>query len=191
MYTWRDCFATSLRDVKATDLIEYSIDLEREAQPIRGTLPKYTVQEREFANKIFPELEDAGIIARRSSPWGARTKFPPKKKGSELLRVVHHFIPINRWTIKSAYPMHRLEEVVVILVKPGRNVFFKSDAANGYWAIPMKQGDENKTGFIAPNGQWVYLRIGQELKGGPFTYAQFSDLVFGPLLSTSEWPRSS
>jgi len=51
-YTWRDCFATSIKEIKATDLIEHSIDLESDAKPVRGTLPKYTPQEREFANKI-------------------------------------------------------------------------------------------------------------------------------------------
>ena len=45
----------------------------------------------------------------------------------------------------------------------------------------MKIEDINKTGFVTPNGQWVYRRMGQGLKGAPFTYSQFSDLVFGPL----------
>ena len=181
LYTWKDCFAVNIRDIKATDLIEHSIDLEPNAKPVKGTLPRYTAEERQFANRIFPELEDAGIIVRRSSPWGARTKFPPKKKGSPLMRVVHNFIPVNRYTIKSAYPMHHLEEVVDTLITPGFGVYFMSDASNSYWAVPMKASDVNKTGFLTPNGQWVYLRMGQGLKGAPHTYAQFGDLVFGPL----------
>ena len=184
-YTWKEFFATSVREVKPTDLIEHSIDLTDDARPVKAKLPRYTGEERAFANQIFPDLEDAGIITRRSSPWGARTKFPPKKKGSELLRVVHNFIPLNRFTIKSAYPMHRLEEVLNILIRPQYKVHFSTDAANGYWAIPMKYSDINKTGIITPSGQWVYLRMGQGLKGGPHTYAQFSDLVFGPLPANS------
>ena len=102
------------------------------------------------------------------------------------MRVVHNFIPIHKYTIKSAYPMHHLEEVVDMLIKPKYTTFFTSDASNGYWAIPMKSSDCNKTGFITPNGQWVYLRMGQGLKGGPHTYAQFSDLTFGPLPKNAE-----
>lgn len=49
----------------------------------------------------------------------------------------------------------------------------------------MKQEDENKTGFITPNGQWIYLRMGQSLKGAAHMYSQFNDLVFRPLLGTS------
>lgn len=130
LYTWKECFAESIRDIKATDIIEHSIDLESDARPVKGTLPKYTAQERDFVNTIFPAMEDAGIIVRRSSPWGARTKFPPKKKGSTQLRVVHNFIPVSNHTIISQYPVYRLEEVVDILIKPEFTVFFTSDAAN-------------------------------------------------------------
>ena len=79
-YTWRDCFATTVKHIRATDLIEHSIDLEADARPVHGTLPKHTTLEREFANRIFPEMEDAGIIARRSSPWGRGLNSLPRKK---------------------------------------------------------------------------------------------------------------
>ena len=42
LYTWKDYFAISIRDIKATDIIKHSIDLESNAKPIKGTLPKYT-----------------------------------------------------------------------------------------------------------------------------------------------------
>ena len=106
LYTWKDCFAATVREIQPTDLIEHSIDLTLNAKPCRGKLPQYTPQEWELANQIFPELEEAGIIACMSSDWAARTKFPPKKKGSDQLQVVHNFIPVNKCTIKSEYPMH-------------------------------------------------------------------------------------
>ena len=40
-------------DVKATDLIEHSIDFLPEACPVMGKIPKYTTAEHAFANKIF------------------------------------------------------------------------------------------------------------------------------------------
>lgn len=48
----------------------------------------------------------------------------------------------------------------------------------------MKESDCNKTCFVTPNGAWVYLRMGQGLKGAAHTYSQFSDLVFCPLPAT-------
>lgn len=45
---------------------------------------------------------------------------------------------MNKYTIKSSYPVHRLEEVLDTIIKPGYDCYFSSDAANGYWAIPRK-----------------------------------------------------
>lgn len=96
-----------------------------------------------------------------------------------------HSLLLNPVIFSSAKYIHRLEEVLDTIIKPGYNCYLTSDAANGYWAIPMKWGNENKTGFMTPNGQWVYLRMGQGLKGAAYTYSQFSKLVFGPLPGTS------
>ena len=82
--------------------------------------------------------------------------------------------------------MHHLEEVIATLIKLKYQVFFSADASNRYWAVLIKKEDINKTGFITPNGQWVYQRMGQGLKGGAHTYAQFTDLVFGPLPPNSK-----
>lgn len=40
-------------------------------------------------------MEDVGIIIRRCSEWGARTKFPPKNKGSSEMNVVRNYIPFK------------------------------------------------------------------------------------------------
>ena len=61
-------------------------------------------------------MEEVGIIIRGMSKWGARTKFPSKKKGSNQFRIVHNFIPINKVTIKPQYPSHRIDEVLETVV---------------------------------------------------------------------------
>ncbi len=55
----------------------------------------------------------------------------------------------------------------------------------------MKPEDEYKTGFVAPHGQYAYLRMGQGLVGAPHTYSQFSDMVFGHLAKTQATPAQS
>lgn len=61
-YTWQECFAKNIRDIRATDIIEHSIDLKPRAHPVQGKIPHYKAVERAFANEIFPLIEDAGII---------------------------------------------------------------------------------------------------------------------------------
>jgi RNase H-like domain found in reverse transcriptase/Integrase zinc binding domain len=187
-YTWRDCFVERIRDVKPTDLIQHSIDLLPNARPKKEKMQRYTQREREFAAKIFPEMEEAGVIVRGSSNWGARTKFPPKKDADKL-RVVHNFIPVNSYTIKPQYPMHLVDEVLETIIRPYYTTWFIADASNGYWAVRIRPGDEHKAAFITPHGLYLYLRMGQGLKGAPHTYSQFTDLVFGPLPKTRATER--
>ena len=72
-----------MRDVNSTDLLHHMIDLKMQINSVKSRVPRYTLKEREFAAKIFPEMEEAGIVIRGTSEWGAKTKFPPKKKGSD------------------------------------------------------------------------------------------------------------
>jgi len=188
LHTWKNCFAATMREIKPTDLVYHVIDLKPDSKPVYKRVPRYTAKEREFAARIFPEMEEAGILVRGASEWGARSKFPSKKKGSDQLRVVHNFIPLNDCTVKPQYPGHRIEEVIDIIVKPKFKVFFSSDASNGYWAVLVRPGDEHKCAIVTPHGQYLYLRMGQGLKGAAATYTQFGDLVFGPLPKTEEVP---
>lgn len=188
LYTWQDCFAKTLRDIKPTDLIGHSINLKPNAHSSYSKIPCYTEKERQFSDRIFPEIEEAGIITRASSDWGCRSRFPPKKKDSEELDVVHNYIPFNNQTIKPQYPMHRIEEVIDTIIRPRHRCFFITDTSNGYWGVRMKPGDEYKTGFVTPNGQYSYLRMCQGLVGAPHAYSQFSDMVCGQLPKTQAPP---
>ena len=67
-----------------------------------------------------------------------RKKQPHK---STKLRMVHNFIPLNRFTRKSRYPTPCFEQIVHCIYKNGKKVFFVTDAANSYYAIPPRHSD--------------------------------------------------
>ena len=77
--------------------------------------------------------------------------------------------------------MHSLDEVVDVVLKAKFTTFFTADASCGYWAVPIKPGDEYKAAVITPHGQYAYRRMGMGLKNAMHIYAQFTDMVFGPL----------
>ncbi len=188
LYTWQECFAKTLRDIKPTDLNEHSINHKPNARPSYSKIPRYTEKKRKFYDRIFPEIEQAGIITWASSDWGCRSRFPPKKKGSEELHVVHNYIPLDNQTITPQYPMHRIEEVIDTIIRLKYRCYFITDASKGYWPVRMKPGDEYKTGFVTLHGQYTYLGMGQGLVGAPNTYSQFSNIVFGHLPKTQATP---
>jgi len=96
--------------------------------------------------------------------------------------MVHNFIPLNKVTEKSVYPCPQLEQIVYTVLKKGKRFFFTTDAANSYWAIPVRPGDKTKLGFVTPYGMYCYKVMGQGLTGGTHTYSRFRDLVFGAIL---------
>ena len=184
LYTWRDIFETDLLKIKQTDLIEHAIVLLPGANPTRARIPLYTEEEIAFCQKLLPKMEEAGLIFRCDSAWGARMKFVLKPNAEDRapgdrLRMVQNFIPLNRVTEKSHYPCPRIEQIIHTVLKKGKRYFFTSDAANSYWAIPVRQGDEHKLGFVTPYRMYCYRVMGQGLTGGTHTYSRFRDLVFG------------
>lgn len=188
LYTWKDVFETDLLRIRQTDLIEHAIVLMPNAKPYRARIPLYTEEEIAFCGRLLPKMEEAGLIFRCDSQWGARTKFPLKPRADTLpkkdrLRMVHNFIPLNQVTEKSQYPCPRLEQIVYTILKKGKRFFFTTDAANSYWAIPVRPGDETKLGFVTPYGMYCYNVMGQGLTGGTHTYSRFRDLVFGAIPS--------
>ena len=59
-----------MKDVHATDLLKHSIDLTEDARPVKGKASKYTAKECDFANEIFPAMENAGIITLKEAVRG-------------------------------------------------------------------------------------------------------------------------
>lgn len=100
--------------------------------------------------------------------------------------MVHNFIPINKYIIKSSYLIHRFKKILNTIIKLSYNDYFIADVSNSYCVISIKENDYNKTGFVTLNCSYVYLQINHGLKSAPHTYFQFSDLVFGFLPATKD-----
>jgi hypothetical protein len=58
--------------------------------------------------------------------------FPPKKKRSFEIRVIHSFILVNILIIKLVYPIYNLKEVLNTLVKPVFIIFFLVNTTHKY-----------------------------------------------------------
>lgn len=119
-------------------------------------------------------MEKGGTVTKCESLWAARTKFPQRENGK--LEMVHACIPINAATIKSQYPMRRLEPMLREVSRDGMKYFFTADAANGY-LVPLYVGHAFKTAFYAHDGQYCYLKIGQRLTGGQATCSRLKDIA--------------
>jgi hypothetical protein len=115
--------------------IYHRIPTRRDCQPVRSKPRLSTAEEVAWLRENIPAMEKAGIIDRVDSPWSAPSRFVRKKNNS--LRLTHTFCPINDATIKSNYPMRRVEPILNNLMQPRFSMFWWTDASNGYWAVPV------------------------------------------------------
>ena len=170
LYTWRDLFHTDPETMPVTDLVIHTIPTYDHIKPIRSKDRLYSPKEIQWQRENIPRLLKAGVISYCDSPWSAQTKHPVKKDGS--LRMVTIFCPINAATIKSNYPMKRVEPIVNLLSqeKYKKGPKFQADATNGYYAIPLWPDHTYKTAFSCNLGQFCYNVMGQGLTGAPHTY---------------------
>lgn len=128
----------------------------------------------------LPKMVDSGILTYCDSPWSNRAKFVKKKKPGEL-RMVHVKCPLIRATIKSNYPMKRIEPMIHCLMQWKYNMYWAADATVGYWGSLLAEELAYKTAFNTPFGQFYYLRMGMVLSGAPHTYSRMKDILAGPI----------
>ena len=186
LYTWRDLFHTDPETMPVTDLVMHTIPTYDHIKPVRSKDRLYSPKEIQWQRENIPRLLKAGVISYCDSPWSAQTKHPVKKDGT--LRMVNIFCPINAATIKSNYPMKRIEPIVNLLSqeKFKKGPKFQADATNGYYAIPLWEEHAYKTAFSCNLGQFCYNVMGQGLTGAPHTYSRMKDLAMGSIPEPDE-----
>ena len=74
----------------------------------------------------------------------------PKPDGS--LRFCVDYRKLNEITVKDTYPLPRMDECLDSL---GEARYFTTlDANSGYWQVPIREGDQNKTSFTCNEGTY-------------------------------------
>ncbi|CAF1633476.1 unnamed protein product, partial [Didymodactylos carnosus] len=98
---------------------------------------------------IIQEFLKAGLITESSSPYAASAMLVDKGDGKT--RLVVDFKKLNRVTIKDSSPMPNMGETIRKLGK-GYNYFSRLDFKSGFYQIPIREADKEKTAFVTPFG---------------------------------------
>jgi len=124
------------------------------------------------------ERLDTGIIEPSASAWGM-AEFMVPKKGTDKMRPVVDYQPLNKMTPTDAYPLPRIDDIFDAM--GGAKYFSAVDATSGYWQIEMEPDDKEKTAFNTKHGKfhWTVMPFG--LKNAPATFQQLMDEVLGPM----------
>ena len=127
-----------------------AIDLLSGTSPPRGRLFSLSAPECLAMEKYIGESLVAGLIRPSSSPAGFF--FLGKKDGS--LHQCIDYRGLNEITVKNRYPIPLISSAFAML--QNARYFTKLDLRNTYHLVRIREGDEWKTAFNTPRGDYEY-----------------------------------
>ena len=91
---------------------------------MRGPLFRQTPDQDKLMQEFIAENgEEKGFIRKSDSPQASTLFFIPKK--DRKVRPIQDYRYLNNWTIKNAYPLPRINDLIDGLV--GKRLFIKMD----------------------------------------------------------------
>ena len=86
---------------------------------------------------------------------------------------------MNAVTKDNPFPMPRVDDLIENLGKS--RYIFTLDLAKGYYQVPVRDEDKDKTAFLSPHGKYRFLTMPFGLKGAPTTFQHLMDQVLDGL----------
>jgi transposase InsO family protein len=142
--------------------------------------PPLRLSETELAalNDIIGKLLDEGLIQPSFSPYAAPAMLVKKKDGT--YRLVIDYRKLNERTIKSHYPLPRIDDLLDRL--HGSCYYTKLDAEQGYFQIKMNPDDIFRTAFSTRFGLFEWRVMPMGCCNAPSTFMSLMHSVFRPYL---------
>lgn len=122
-------------------------------------------------------LKDAGIITESRRPYASPIVVVRKKTGK--IRMCVDFRTLNRRIVPDQYTVPRVEDALACL--SGSKWFSVLDLRSGYYQVPMKESDKEKTAFICPVGFYQFERMPQGVTGVPATFQCIMEQTVGDM----------
>lgn len=127
-------------------------------------------------------LLNTGVIQRSTSPFcsplllvrkaGAKTTQPLV----EQFRVVHDYRKLNENTVRDAYPLHNLYDLLDKVA--AAKVWSVLDLSSGFWNQQLDPQSRRYTAFAIPGmGHFEYTRSAQGLCNSPAAFQRLLDFV--------------
>ena len=162
---------------------DHAIDLKEDYVPTKkenwGKIYPLAKTEHEELQKFIEENMAKGYIRKSKSPLATPFFFVKKKDGS--LRPVQDYRALNARTVKNAYPLPLISDLMDRL--QGANIFSKLDVRAGYNNVRIKEGDQWKAAFITPFGLFEPTVMFFGLCNAPATFQSMMNHIFSDMLA--------
>ena len=164
---------------KSRGQFDHKIDLIDERSPSAGHTVRFSTMEMQELQRLIEEMLNKGYIQPTNSPFGAPCFFVKKSNGT--LRLVVDWRNLNANTIKDRTQLPNIHDLLSQLSKA--RYFSLLDGHSGFWQILLRDGDQHKTAFRTPFGNYEWNVMGFGLTNAPATYQSLMNSMFRPFLS--------
>ncbi|CAB3992292.1 Transposon Ty3-G Gag-Pol poly [Paramuricea clavata] len=163
---YSDIFVSGPNDpLGRTTVAEHSIDTG-DSRPVKQRPYRIPVHLNTVVNKQVNDMIERGVIRSSNSPWSSPIVLAPKKDGD--YRFCVDFRRVNSVTKKDAHPMPRIDEILDQL--GGARYFSTLDLASGYWQVPLREEDMEKTAFSVGANHYEFTALPFGLTNAPATF---------------------
>lgn len=152
--------------------VQHEIQL-LEDEPVTSKPYRVPAHYEERVSVMLAELEERGVIQKSNSPYASPVVIVPKKDGD--LRLCVDYRKLNSITVADPYPMPNLKEVV--RVASSGTIFSTLDVKNGFWQVPMKEADIEKTAFTVNDTHFEFRFMPFGLVNAPKTFQRLMNDV--------------
>lgn len=158
--------------------VTHKINILENSAPINQKNYRLPQAHKEAINKEVVKMLEDDVIIPSKSPWNSPLLVVPKKagpNGEKQVRVVIDFRKLNKITIKDAFPLPQIED---ILDQLGHSKYFSTlDLAMGYHQVLLDEKDREKTAFSTDIGHFEFKRMPFGLTGAPATFQRMMNYV--------------
>ena len=172
----RDTFVRSSTELGLSKVGEHKIDTGVH-DPVKERPRRIPLHRRKLVEEKIKEMLEVGVIQPSESPWSACPVLVTKPDGS--VRWCVDWRKLNNITVKDSYPMPRVDECIEAL--EGCCWFSSLDLQHGYWQIPMRKEDWQKTAFSTHIGLYEFTRTPMGVSNAPATFQRLMETVLNGL----------
>ncbi|KAG0442406.1 Retrovirus-related Pol polyprotein from transposon 17.6 [Dictyocoela muelleri] len=157
--------------------IECTIDT-RNNIPISWSRPIRSFKDKKDFHKLVCELENKGIVSESNSRWLNPVHLVRKKNGD--LRFCIDFRKLNDLVEQDNFEIPRIKELISTLY--GKKYFTRIDLKDGFFQIPIKKTDREKTAFYTGSRLMEFNRMPQGYKNSPAIFQRAMHLIVKNLI---------
>ena len=165
-----EVFAMHEWDIGCTTQAQHEINLNDDS-PFRERTRRMPPTDLRDLQEHIQELLDHGVIRESKSRYASPIVLVRKKNGT--LRMCVDYRVLNSRTLPDQYTVPLIQDAVDCL--SGSSWFTVIDLKSGFYQIPMREEDKERTAFTCPVGFYEFQRMPQGIKGAPATFQRLME----------------